>query len=401
MQEQKIAALSAGRSLVLALFVLGAFGSACAPMQHIQMEEVVLKASPDGEGHRVEVIDPEELFHAAAEAFRNRDYAAAEQKYALILERFADTRWGGLSKYNRAVCLLKLERWEEAAVIFGDIAEERAGTKDAHDALFQLATCHEKMEQWVEVDNALTLALAPAWKGIIASDRLEAYARRGVARRVLGKLKEAERDLRRVVDVYASNREDVVVRESPYVSLAEFTIGEMHRDRFSAVKFRLPLDDMQSQLQEKIEHFLRAQNAYLRTVRHHHPEYAVRAGFMLGALFEMMTDDMQSAEVPEDLPPDELAVYQEELRKELMPLAEKAVDIFKRTIRLGRKFTHDGEWIKRTEKSLNRMQALVDEGAKFAAEEAETQGEAQEAETQGDAQEAETQGDAQEAEPQR
>ena len=218
MREQKTGLLSTRRSVVLGLLFLGASGSACAPTQHIQMEEVVLQASPEGDGHKIEVIDPEELFHAAAEAFRNRDYAAAEQKYALILERFADTRWGGLSKYNRAVCLLKLERWEEAAVIFGDIAEERAGTKDAHDALFQLTTCHEKLEQWVEVDNTLTLVLAPAWKGIIASDRLEAYARRGIARRAMGQIKEAERDLRRVVDVYASNREDVVVRESPQSS---------------------------------------------------------------------------------------------------------------------------------------------------------------------------------------
>lgn len=344
--------------------------SACAPTQHIQMKEVVLKATPDGEGHRIEVMDPEELFRSAAEAFRNSDYGAAEAKYALILERFPESRWAGMSRYNRAVCLVKLERWEEAAVVFGDIVHERPGTKDAHDALFQLATCHEQLERWVEVDNALTLVLSPVWDGIIPSDRLEALARRGLARRAMGQLDEAERDLRRVKGVYASNKEDSLVRDSPYVSMAEFTIGEIYRGRFSEVKFKLPLETMQVQLQEKIEHFLRAQNSYLRTVRHHHPEYAVKAGYMLGALFEMMTDDMQAAEIPEDLSPEELEVYQEELRKELVPLAEKAVDIFKRTIRLGRKFEHDGEWLKRTEKSLERMKELVATGAQPVTQEA-------------------------------
>ena len=58
---------------------------------------------------------------------------------------------------------------------------------------------------------------------------------------------------------------------------------------------------------------------------------------------------------------EEMEVYREELRKELVPLAEKAVDIFKRTMRLARKFGHDGEWLKRTELSLQKMKDLMAE----------------------------------------
>ena len=343
-------------------FVAAALISGCAgPAAQIQMEETVLRATPEGDGHQVEAMDPEVLFHEAAEAYRDGDYETAERRYGLILEHFPGSRWAALSQYNRAVCLKKLERYADAAVIFGDIAQKKAGTKDAHDALFQLAACHEKLEQWADVEAALSLVLAPAWKGIVASDRLEALARRGMARKALGNFKEAERDLRKVVDVWASNRDDVLVRESVYVSVAEYNVGEMHRERFAAVKFRLPVESMDEQLAEKVEHFLRAQNAYLRTVRHHHPDYAVKAGFQLGALFEVMTDDMRDAEVPDDLSAEEMEVYREELRKELVPLAEKAVDIFKRTMRLARKFGYAGEWLKKTQSSLDKMQELIGE----------------------------------------
>ena len=344
-------------ALAASVMISGCAGQAA----QIQMEETVLRATPEGDGHQVEAMDPEVLFHEAAEAYKEGDYDAAERRYGLILEHFPGSRWAALSHYNRAVCLKKLERYADAAVIFGDIAQKKAGTKDAHDALFQLAPCHEKLEQWADVEAALSQVLAPAWKGIVASDRLEALARRGMARKALGNFKEAERELRKVVDVWSSNRDDVLVRESVYVSVAEYNVGEMHRERFAVVKFRLPVESMDEQLAEKVEHFLRAQNAYLRTVRHHHPDYAVKAGFQLGALFEVMTDDMMDAEVPDDMSQEEMEVYREELRKELVPLAEKAVDIFKRTMRLARKFGHDGEWLKRTESSLQKMKDLMAE----------------------------------------
>src|SRR5690606_33885338 len=126
-----------------------------------------------------------------------------------------------------------------------------------------------------------------------------------------------ERDYRKALDLYQDHLEVRGLDKSPYVSQAQFRIGEIYRELFASIRFRLPLERMARDLEDKSNFFLMAQSAFLRALRLQHPDWAVVAGYRLGALYETMHDDMMAAEVPNDLSPEEIEIYEEELRSKV------------------------------------------------------------------------------------
>ena len=213
------------------------------------------------------------------------------------------------------------------------------------------------------MSGALDRVLRPEYEAITEVERLEAHALRGLARQELGDLALAERDYLEALKLHRRHLDPSSLVGNPSVSMAQYQIGEIYRELFAAIHFRLPVDRMMRDLEDKSNLFLKAQNAYLRAVRLHHPEYAVKAGYRLGALYEVFYDDMMSAEVPAELDQEEVDVYYEELRKKVRPLVVRAIDIYERNLQLGRRMGEGGEWVRKTEASLARLQEVLRDDA--------------------------------------
>lgn len=353
-------ALLAAAAAVLAGTAAPACGSGRAE-RAIALDPMHL-ASIEVRGEReVVVLDPEVLFHEAGQAFERRDFEAAAGKYELVVRHFPESRYGLVSRYNAGLALERGGRPVRAIPFFEGVVERAPSSKDAHDALFRLAACFEAEERWADAIAVLTRILRPEFPLLVEADRLEAFARRGHAQEKAGELALAERDYQEALTLYRRNLDDPRLHESRWVSLAQFRVGEIYRELFSAIHFRLPLERMSRDLEDKSNLFLKAQNAYLRGVRLHHPDFAVAAGYRLGALYEGFYDDMLSAEVPDDLTREEIEVYFEELRKKIRPLVVQAIDIYERNLKLGQRLGQSGEWFRKTEGSLARLKEILRE----------------------------------------
>jgi tetratricopeptide (TPR) repeat protein len=341
--------------VALSLCVAGCGSSA----HYVEMDPLRFEVVDDGSGRRVETMDAAVLFREAGAAFNKEDYETAARKYALIVEHFGDGRYGIVSRFNGGLALERGGRCEEAIPLFETVAQRTAGSKDAHDAVFRVAHCEEILQRWDGAIEALTRVLAPEWKEIVSLDRLEAYARRGNALYRSGDLARAERDLKSALSTYRNDMGNPAMIGNRWVSFAQFQVGEIYRELFSAIRFRLPIEGMARDLEDKSNLFIKAQNAYLKAVRLHHTEFAVKAGFQLGALFERMYDDMMAAEVPDDLTEEELGIYYGELRKHVRPLVTKAIDIYERNIQLGRRLKGGAAWVRKTEAGLARLKEVL------------------------------------------
>lgn len=332
----------------------------CAPTGTLVEMEPLHFEVVEGEGaSSVETLDPAVLFREAGAAFAEEDYATAAKKYVLIVERFGDSRYGNVSRFNGALALERGGQCAQALPLYGDLAGRVAGSKDAHDAVFRMASCHEALEAWRDAVGALDRVLAPEWKGILSLDLLEAYARRGWARYKLGDLARAERDYKRALKTYRKDIGNPAMLGNRWVSMAQYEVGQIYSELFAAIRFRLPIEEMARDLEDKSNLFIKAQNAYVKAVRHHHRDFAVKSGFQLGALFERMYDDMMAAEVPDDLTEEEMEIYYAELRKHVKPLVTKAIDIYERNIQLGRRLKGGEEWVKKTEAGLARLKEVL------------------------------------------
>jgi len=336
---------------------------ACASSPHsatVEMDPMTFRVVDDEGSPRVEHMDPEVLFREGGRAFEALDYATAARKYALVHTHFPESRFALVSAFNAGLSFERDGRCAQAIPLYQHVAGATHGSKDAQDAYFRLASCYETLEDWARLEAAAETVLEPHYSGIAVVDRIAGFTLRGLARQRRGALALAERDFKQALELYQHNLEDRALSTSPEVSLAQLQIGEIYRELFASIRFRLPTERMARDLEDKSNFFLMAQSAYLRTLRLSHARYAVVAGYRLGALYEVMYEDMMAAEIPPELNREEVAIYYEELRNRIRPLLIRAIDVYERNLRMGQRFGRTGDdWIRRTEASLARLREVL------------------------------------------
>ena len=350
------------RVIVLTFVVAGcATGSSDKGSQVVELEPTKLMAVKAADGSiKVESQNPRELFREGGRSFEDGNFPEATRKYELIVRRFPKSRYANVARFNAGLALEKNGQFKRARRHFLAVAEATKGSKDAQDALMHAATCEQKLGDHDAVIRYMDRVLKPEYPDITPLARLEAHARRGRARHQLRQLARAERDYKAALKLFKKHIANRTLRRNYYVSQAQFQIGEIYRELFGTIRFRLPLERMARDLEDKSNFFLKSQAAYLRTLRFNHPDLAVAAGFRLGAIYEQFYDDMMGAEVPADLSKDEVAIYYDELKRKIRPLITKAIDIYERNIRMAQRLGKSkAEWVRKSRASLARLKEVL------------------------------------------
>lgn len=346
----------------LGLAAAASLMAACASTSEtIEMDPMRFAVIETERGRRVESLDPETLFQEGNRAFEANDFLLAADKYELVLTGSPGSRWEKVATFNAGLALEKAGRPADAVPHFRAMVALVPGSKDAQDALFRLAACHESLGDWAAMGAVGDELVRPHFSDVAIVDRIAALAVRGRAREGQGQLALAERDYRAALELYREHLGERGLDKSPHVSLAQYRIGEIYRELFASIRFRLPLERMARDLEDKSNFFLMAQGAFLRALRLQHPDWAVIAGYRLGLLYETMYEDMVGAEVPTELTEEERAIYFEELHAKVRPLLERAIDIYERNLRLGQRFGKRDDWMQKTEESLGRLQEVLRE----------------------------------------
>ena len=116
---------------------------------------------------------------------------------------------------------------------------------------------------------------------------------------------------------------------------------------------------MKRDLIDKSHFFLKAQSAFLRTIRQGYGYWAVAGGFQLGSLYEDFYDHMMAAEVPEDMTDSDRKIYFDELRGYIKPLVIRAIDVYERNMGMSDRLREKGEWSQKTKDRLERMRTIL------------------------------------------
>ena len=347
------------RSLSVLVLASSLLACGASTKDIVQLDPLEFRARNGQAGVTVDTIDPDVLFKEAARLYSEQKFAESVEKYDVYLELFADEPAAPLAAFNAGLGLEALSRWSDALARY-EVA--LAGVKkesDRVDVLFRIGACQEKLEQWSEMEKTFEQVIALK---LTVIDRAEAWTKRGFALQKLGDLTQAERAYKECLKIYNDNIHLRLFDGNYFVSMAQFQLGEIYRTLFDSITFRLPVERMQRDLDDKSNLFLKAQHAYLRTVRLHSSQWAVAAGFRLGAMYEDFYQDMLQAEYPAELDDQEVALYFEELRKNILPLVQRAVEIYERNLAMSeRAGASNDEWTVRTEKHLTHLRGLLEE----------------------------------------
>lgn len=359
---------------VLLLVSISVVLPACGAAQRstvIRLEPIEIKHVPAGSGRQVYVKDFNHLLSKAKTHYDARRLAKAAALYDIIAKEFPDYEQVGGIQFNAGLCYLALRQFQPAIVRFRGATQRRMGSRDARDAIFLMAQAHERANEHLQAAAIYGAMLGdesldgPEVERIIGGklgllDQLEARCRRAIALRKGGKPHKADRQFRGVIRLYQNHREVRLVAESEWVARAYYERGELYRELFATIKFKLPVERMQKELEDKAQLFLKAQNQYFRCVRLHNKKWSLAAGYEVGTLYASLIDDIHNAEVPPDLDDDTVQAYKDELWKHTGNLAKKAVLVYQKNISLAQRMGKTGEWVQRSQKQLDRMKSLIE-----------------------------------------
>ena len=321
----------------------------------VELDPLVLRAH-DG---KVEAIDARELFKAATGAYARGEHAKAADQFQDVARLFPDSKYAAHALYDAGLALMQLERWQDAVEVLEAAQSGLTSPRDQLDAECQKGVCYTRLGAWRDAQKTLASVLTQPTLSV--REQVENRARLGAAYYELGDFARAERELETALEQARLNPGVPSLKNNAVVAQAQFLVGEIYRDLFRSIQFRLPVETMQRDLSDKSNFFLKAQTDYLDCIRLSAKPWSVAAGFRLGELYEAMYEDMMGAEIPGDLTADDRVIYFDELKKYVQPLVERAVDIYERNLSMNDRLGGAADWAKKSEAGLARMRHILEE----------------------------------------
>ncbi len=333
----------------------------------VELDPIEIKTDRGSGKPLTYVKDHDAIVDQAMAEFHAEHWANAVRVFDILLKEYPNTPGTGAIAHNCGLALQNMGMHKEAAGRFGVARVQNTGTRHARDALFLQA---ESLELAGDVSAAATLyrdALDdPKTREQIGGelgilDALEAAARMGLNWRAAGEIKQADDAFRRVERLYNDHRDVQVVGESEWVARSAYERGELYRELFASIRFKLPVDRMKRDLEDKANLFLKAENSYYHCVRLHHKQWSLAAGHNIGGLYTRLIDDIDNAEVPPEISEQLADVYRDELWNHTEKLAKRATVIYRKNIELGKTLgAAESDWVTKSEAGLSRMLETIE-----------------------------------------
>ncbi len=359
--------------------VVGALGAGCAggqrvaeapPVQSMTLDPMLIQATLENGEVRTVALDAETLFKEATSDFQDRRYDRAIERYKELLKHFPESTLALPSLYNAGLAYERMDRWQDAVELYKQVIARVPGGSEATDALYRSAECYARLGEHAEVVATVDQILGRS--GLVAYDRIEAQTRKGDALLKLGRLEEAEAAYQAALRLNKqAPAEEAVSEDTHFVAAAEFGLSQVSHALFERIRFVLPVERMERDIEDKVQLFMQAQNSYIRVMRRGNPYWATAAGFHIGRMYEEFYKSLLAAEIPNDLSDEETRLYFAELRKKTRPLIERAMQVYEKNIIMSERYGITNDFTAQTQENLERLKSyLVDAQSQKAEEEA-------------------------------
>ena len=302
------------------------------------------------------------LFHAASEAERVGDAAAARGYYEELLRERPSSGLADAARFNLGLVFEHGGDYASAAAVYEPIiVKPMPSDEDARrtwlDAHFRRAACLSKGGGWQEVSRLFDVVLDVP--GLSVVDRIEALVGRGIADKERGEAAAAEIAFSQVLHLARDFDRDSAQGLSPFVAEAAFHWADIELGRFEGVMLAFPNDMLARRLDEKCGRLLTAQRRYLRAMHFGDAHTVAAAGNRIGGMYERLYDDIMGLEVPVDFDAEQRAAYRDEVKRRLRVLVEKAIRVYERTALVGKRAESAMPWVEKSEAALARLRAIV------------------------------------------
>ena len=365
----------------------GACATTQVAAQAVQGPELRVVAQPIGPDG-LDVYDADTLFQRAIDFLEGGAWDDASLYFERLIREFPDDKHVILAHYNRGVAYIHLERGDEAVAAFDKYLAMLPATstgKDRLDGRFKRGQALAVAKRYQEVADLFDELLGD---DLEINDEIEALVDSGVGHYMLG-IHEPDGNHRPTAEarflkarrLYKEASERQRLDVGYFTAQAAFYLAELARIEFSEYQLKFPTQAeinkataeaakhdpkgeapsnvleklLGDQLEEKCQKLLRAQYAYLRTIREGNAGWASASGYNVGQMYEQLHDELIDLPAPPDLGPDASALYQKMVRKKVLILLAKAEKTWSSNADMVTRTGAESEWAERTRQSLERI----------------------------------------------
>lgn len=327
----------------------------------IEMEPLQIQASQSPAGLVVESFDAQELFERAGAALSSNQLDDAIRLYDRLLTTFPASSFARPGLYNQGLAFRDKKDWNKAVESFQKLANQYPTHGDAKDALFQLGACYAELENWPSSGEVFARLLDRT--DLTSDDRIEALARRGFAQLNLADLDTAEKTFWAVHAYKHRIEKEERLQTDFFLAFSHYNLGQISHKRFNTQPLRLPEKQMDRDLEQKASLLLQSQRYYIETIKYGNPRWASAAGFQVGSLYEEMYDAFMGAPIPPELDQERREIYQDELRKKVKVLLQKALRWQRENLLMMERFGVDTDWAEKSRLAYAKLARLIDPNA--------------------------------------
>lgn len=351
---------SVTRAASLVLLLL----SACATgHDSIEMEPMMVRGRTDAT-LGLDGYDAQGLLSLAWASQQEGRHGESALILRRLLETFPEASVADTARFRLGQ---NLEAVHDLPGAFFAYQEVPAESSDYVKAQFRLAHVGAQLERWPAVADAF-------WRAAQAEDlspmlRIEAGAGMGVAFFMSGEFASSESAFLKMLAYHQKQSEKIFLPAKYFVGQARFYLGEIIARRFEGMSLRVEqadadawVDMLGNALEKKCATLLRAQSAFIHSIRAGHPGWATAAGYRIGSMYERLYDEVLALPVAKSLGEEGAAIYRDELTHRVRVLISKAIEVYERSLSMAARVGEKNEWVDRAQAALERLRALYLKG---------------------------------------
>ncbi len=349
----------------------------------------VLKATPEGDESRASFVDnlAASIYKQGEIANEAQDYRAAADNFLRIRSAAPSSAIRATAEYDAGAALIRLEDWKAAVDVLEAFRSTFPENKLQLEATKQIAFAYRQSGQLShaagEYDRIASQSADPALRSEALLDAGELYAQSNSRDRALDAyiryVKEFPKPVETAIEtrfkiaemykashdesLYHQQLEEIVRadagagaertgRTRTIAARSALVLAEQLYGDFVVVKLRQPFE---TSLQDKKQRMDATIAELGRLVNYEIDEVTAAATYYMAETYSNFSRSLIDSERPNDLKPEDLEEFKNNLDEAAFPFEEKAINVHEKNMEL----LHSGVFNSWTQKSLSRLTELM------------------------------------------
>jgi len=262
----------------------------------LTMEPIMIVAHRSGDRYTSVAFSAEGLFRKGLAAQRQGKCKPALTAYGQLHKHFRSSVYAAPGHYNAALCWQRLRKWHLAGRHFEAAGRSVSKPAEQLQALGAAGVNFAEAKRWADSRRCFTTLLARS--DLKTHQRIEAHARLAYAWYESGNNARTRHNVDRALALYRKTRANVRLPSLYYVAMAAYYRAAIYHRLTSETPIRLPVEQMQQDVETMATWMYKAQKAYWHAVSYKDHVWAMAATYQVGTLYWDFRRALMGAPIP-------------------------------------------------------------------------------------------------------